>query len=103
MKYLKTFEEINIGEIEIGDYVSVKLDEIWSDIINYLNGKIGIVKKINSGDPKYLVEFEEDFPNYFSNITDHDREITFYEREIEYFSKNKKELESILIANKYNI
>jgi len=43
------------------------------------------------------------FPDYFSDITDEARKISFYKEEIIYFSKSKEELEAIITSNKYNI
>jgi hypothetical protein len=101
MKYIKKYESINIHEPKVGDYVIVDVDTTYKIIKNYLDDKIGIINKLD--EIGYLIEFEDSFPDDFWEITNVDRKITVFKREIKYWSENKKELESLLFSNKYNL
>lgn len=81
MKYIKRFENIK-NEPEIGDYIILDLE-------------IGQI--IDEGNNWWYIEIEK---NQFSTcyytkdyIKDH----------VKYWSKNKEELETVLVTNKYNL
>jgi len=121
MKHIKTYEEVNINEPEVGDYAIIKNDSIYFNTtpwksendINYLNfikSSIGyIFKKPNK--TSYLIKFENipDIYNKYFQFSDYSDGLKFgnsilvYDDDIEYWSKNKEELEHILAANKYNL
>ena len=104
MKYLKTYEEVNIGQPEVDDYVLVDSDDIhYQKYSNKYIGKITDIE-INTANNKrdiFYVLFNNSAPYVKSNVT-RTREI-FFRYEIKYWSKNKEELEPILQANKYNL
>ena len=122
--YIKKFEQINT-DVQVGDYVICKDTvnrEISKMFNDFLSKNIGKVVKIN--DNGYFVIFDnvpKSFLSYafltsdvksikeisfkkiiyqgltFSNISH------FSKEEIEYHSKNKKDLETILKAKQYNL
>ena len=106
MKHIKKYEQ-NIS-IEVGDYVICTDNGITNDnnFEVYLKshiGKIILIKKYIK-DP-YLVLYEnlpDKFKTY-SSTNDNLKLIKFNENEIIHFSKNKEDLEHIIVANKYNI
>lgn len=120
MNHIKLFEELNIGEPQIDDYVICKdLDvDNSGDYLNFflLNNIGKFIRLSNNYDVnvtslpekyKYMIqydnvpcEFEEDF--HFGEPRNNDCRIMKRE-EILFWSKDKKDLESIITANKYNL
>ena len=104
MKYIKKFENLK-NKLEIGDYVlcEEKLDhEYTTDIImeNFSSTHIGKYVA-NKDDNICLIEYKK-IPDIIKDYFDgNNRQILI--EEIKYFSKNKKELELILVTNKYNL
>lgn len=119
MKYIKTYERINIRNIKIGDYIlsnfiygaAIGGDHYWP---NYINNSIGQVVNIYNKVivTKYLVP-ESIYNEMFDNV-DNRRyiyiennnyyiDMSFNRDNIKYFSSNKEELELKLAANKYNV
>lgn len=104
MKYIKKFENLE-NKLEIGDYVlcEEKLDhEYTTDIImeNFSSTHIGKYVA-NKDDNICLIEYKK-IPDIIKDYFDgNNRQILI--EEIKYFSKNKKELELILVTNKYNL
>ena len=102
MKFIKNFENTNINIPKVGDYVicqEKKYDK--SDISDFLKNNIGQI----------ICSFEnsELFSIKYSNIPD-DLKFFFkkncrgmFINEIKYYSKNKKDLEIYITANKYNL
>lgn len=86
----KLFENINEGEVQVGDYILHKSrrDEGLYDI---LTTTIGQVLSIN-GYREARVRFDSPINIMFIDL---DR--------IEYWSKNREDLEAILAAKKYNL
>lgn len=101
MKHIKSFESLNTPQI--GDYVLYKKNnsEII-DIYDFLNNNIGQY----IGDKNHLMVIKYDnIPfeieqNYFNKTKN---TINLNPRDIIEFSPNKKDLELILKAKKYNL
>jgi hypothetical protein len=110
MKHLKKYEQLKEQEPKIGDFVICTDNGITNDknFESYLNTNIGkiILIRDNDKDP-YCVLYEDipsNFKVYASIVHDKIRKLIKFNRdEIKYFSKNKEDLERIIIANKYNI
>jgi len=104
MKYLKTFENIE-NVPQVGDWIIAK-DAFDIDIVNdYLNNNIGLVyKKTYSNNDQYVKYFNipTEIKHYFKDGDNNDT-MFISKKEIFAFSSNKKELESILAAKKYNL
>lgn len=106
MKYIKTYEEINIDKPQIGDYVI--LDKTFD--AEFCSNNIGQIIKADPevsvyfselyGDHDYIVKYENmpKEPEEFIG----DKTFTSFEW-ILYWSKNKEELEAILASSKYNL
>jgi len=92
MKYLKTFEKNNDFQFNIGEYV--KIDTIIKSIKNTF---FIIEDRLNDyGSFSYFV----------TNVTNLNKKMSFWEYESSIRKlkpKEKEDLETILIANKYNI
>ena len=103
MKYIKKFEEINQGSPQEGDYVICISNNKTYD--RFFRNRIGKIIKINI-DLKYSyydITFDN-IPNMlYTRIINGDRVIGLKIDSIKYFSKDKEELEQILITNKFNI
>jgi hypothetical protein len=107
MKYIKKFENIkNIPEI--GDYIIFKntwYDENF-DGIKFLCSNIGKIVKIefpyNKKNALYHVNYEN-IPNDISHVFSSDNTIAIDFEDIKHFSPDKKELETYLMADKYNL
>lgn len=109
MKYLKTFEEINIGEPEVGDYVICKEDnEDRSDdkARDFTIRNIGKIVRISPNlKYKYDVSYENipiKLYQFFNDINKEKCRPIRYD-EIIYWSKNKEELIPFISSNKYNL
>jgi hypothetical protein len=105
MKYIKQFDNLspdsnitkNSIKVEIGDYVICS--EYDNDINFFIENNIGEVIDLNCGYP-YIVKYNN-APEGLKNKNFHRRGM--YKDEIKYVSKNKEDLESILLAKKFNI
>lgn len=98
MKYLKTYEDINIDEPEVGDYVIVKS---WSDkLSNFLNNNFGQIVRFIGSDVS--IEYDENLLKK-ANIEFPNNQIILYRTQIKYWAKTKEELKLFLLANKYNL
>jgi hypothetical protein len=101
MKYLKTFEEEFFNEFkynkysdpQVGDYFIFK-NEIGNGIDEKLKNKIGRITEILNNT---LIAY--DFPDYIVPLGFKYIHMSF----IDYFSKNKEDLEAIINQNKYNL
>lgn len=116
MNHIKEFE--NINEPKIGDYVISDFNFYNQDWKNYIDNKIGVVKSVRAGTKRriqYIITKYE-IENYiFENWSKKEKkcikkingknyiDMYFELSEIKYLSSNKKELEAILFANKYNL
>ena len=108
----KLYEAINQGEPEVGDYVIANSKDAHSDNVKKVfNTTIGQIKSIHNRYgflDSYVVLYG--VPTYStSEMKDTDSHIVavykwwFTPREIEYWSKNKSELEDLLLMKKYNL
>lgn len=103
MRYLKTFENMNI---EIGDYVICKCPvniQHFKEICDFLLSHVGQIKDYyySSNDTLYEIFYDEDLP-YVHNVENKKR-IIFSKKQILYRSKNKEDLEAKISAQKYNL
>ena len=109
MKYIKTYEEIQI-EPQIGDYV-IALDYQESDLNVFLNNSIGKIisrysianGKIDKHGNDYLISYENIPGNILVYFHWYNDTRPFLRCEIQHFSHNKEDLETFIIANKYNL
>ena len=102
MKYIKTYEDVNIGKPESGDYVICK-DSTDREISKFTKNAVGKMIKYDSEEEPfcYWIKYDKvpyDVAHKFtSNMRNFSRE------EIMHWSPDKEELEAILNSNKYNI
>ena len=119
MKYLKTYESKN-NDVKINDYVIINFNfrsKIWSEYVNNHIGKITNTKS-KSLFKQYQAIYEIDdyiFETYFKNDAESDIDCVQYDgdnkyiimnfnrSDILYHSKNKKELEAVMLARKFNL
>jgi len=104
MKHIKVYDNLDNNEPEEGDYVICKEHSLNKYFVLFLENNIGKIIKIN--DYRYFITYDnipeecnDYFMLYFCNFKTRD----FFKSEIKYWSKNKKDLEIILQANKYNL
>jgi len=93
MKYIKTFERINYYIPEKGDYVICGGNNTWdSKFAKFISNNIGVL--INHLPNQYRIDYDyiDPYSIYLTNRKD-----------ILYWSSDKKELEEILQANKFNL
>ena len=99
----KIFENNN-REPEIGDYVAIKLENLYGItpkiVTDFLNSHAGRILNINYNDEYYAIKFDKEFEG--DNIM-YFKYYPVSENVIEYFSKNKQEVESYLASKKYNL
>ena len=110
----KIYEAINVGNLEIGDYVICR-EKLYGDVIiqNFINNNIGkFVKKQSEhtlADNCYGIEYdnvpEDLLDNFDLDWRENPRKpIRWMKRkEIKKWSKNKEDLEHLVTANKYNL
>lgn len=120
MKYIKTYETIIEPEFgdepEVGDYVICEevLGNNFSDLMNYLSTHIGkFIRYAEANDLTdryeypYLIEYKNVYKKIAENFRNGGRKgetcRAMNLSEIKHWSKNKEELESILVAKKYNL
>ena len=110
MKYIKRFEKIiTYNEPKVGDYIIIKddddVDQDNKGVFDFFNTHVGKIleyeydSNYNEYDyPIHLrVEYDEPYKdtNIFIYSINHEL--------IEFFSKNKEDVENYLITRKYNI
>jgi len=114
MNHIEEFE--NINDPKIGDYVISDFKFYNQEWKNYIDNKIGVVKRVRAdGLHQYIITTYE-IENYiFENWSKKEKkcikkingknyiDMYFELSEIKYLSSNKKDLEAILLANKYNL
>ena len=103
MRYLKTFENMNI---EIGDYVICKYPvniQHFKEIYDFLLSHVGQIKDYyySSNDTLYEIFYDEDLP-YVDDVKNKKR-IFLSKKQFLYISKNKEDLEAKISAQKYNL
>ena len=92
MIHVKTYEELNIDEPQVGDYVLVKLDWLKNNTLQVIvENTPGFIYNISSENI-----YECKYPN-------DERTFRFNREQIEYWSKNKEDVESTIKAKKYNL
>jgi len=99
----KMFESINMGKPEVGDYVIYQDSTKVKEIQDFVNSEIGIITH------KFKSVVNRDYDVKYDNIPisisfcfpKNNREMKL--DEIEYWSKDKTELEAILASKKYNL
>ena len=104
MKHLKTYEEVysytydfDTDSPEIGDYVIMKTTS--DNLKSFIQNNVGQISDFQIDDIEVT----------YSNIPDDIKEFMplakrlFHNKLIQYWSKDKEELEQILIQNKYNL
>jgi hypothetical protein len=104
MKYLKTFENLNIVP-EVGDYIIANSKYASSKLQKFFLTNIGEIINISMGEGNkllYNTDYDPDMVESAGVILD-DNSWFFITTEILHISKNKEDLESILQANKYNL
>lgn len=114
MKYIKTFEELNIGLPEINDYVICEVGDVFdtyniSNLNLFLNNNIGQIVNINKSFDIFQIKYQnipDDISNMFITTTTskYNSNVRNMRRDnILYWSVNKEELETLLSVNKYNL
>lgn len=98
MRYIKTYEKFT-KEPQIGDYVAVKIPRMIKYVLGRPNldlNQIYFAKVVNKEGGIFGVEFGDDFYNFT-------KKWWMMRDEIIDFSKNKEDLEYLIIADKYNL
>jgi len=102
MKYIKTFENYNIGVPEVGDWVIC--NPIFSSsvdgLVDFIKSNIGKIIEYVTETDDVIEHYKVEYNNY---IKDRGFTRAIVIEEIKYWSKNKEELEVISQANKFNI
>ena len=116
MKYIKQYEDEEIiikDELKLYDYVIC--EDAWMksqkekgreylEVNNILENNIGLY--IQKDDETYTIKYDGNIiPDNVIRFFSHNGTYTrnFYRGEIIHFSPNKEDLESFILANKYNI
>jgi len=110
----KIYEKINDHKLEVGDYVLCNDTVPSEDIRNFISNNIGVCVNDfnveNSND-----EFKSEYYEYTIQYKDIPEKLkiwrwfsiggerTMYGEEIIYWSKNREDLEEILMSKKYNL
>ena len=110
MKYIKQFDKLintNFKDAEIGDYVLCSEESTISDhdddINIFIENNIGKIIELKRG-YDYIVEYDN-IPKEFKNefIYSNNSARGMFKNEVKHISKNKKDLEAILMSKKYNL
>lgn len=103
MKYLKLFESLE--EPKIGDYVIMRINAQNDKINSFVNNTIGRLE--NKQTSRYIVEYEnvpKEIEGWFGfKSRDNKCSRTFSKDRLLFFDKNKEDLETKIMSNKYNI
>jgi hypothetical protein len=115
MKYIKEYESVNTKKLNVGDYVICDESGTGStdDVIDFLKTNIGqYIRYRNSKDDNnvsckytYLIQYKNIPLEIEKGEFDHGGINTrlMKKEEIKYWSKNKKDLEQLILVNKYNL
>ena len=103
MKYLKTFESLDGPQV--GDYVACEEDSLTSDFTSTNVGKIVNIEDDRDNKYYHVVAYD-DIPKDIEDLFDSQfgylcRDMSRYE--IEFWSKNRLEVEAYIAAKKYNL
>jgi len=117
MKYIKTYEniqaprtyeELNIGKPEIGDYVIIKPYTNPRELSDWIMNTMG--KIIDIDDDLYVIKYDnipKGWEGHFTYSGDDGYYVEgirkAYKFAILHWSKDKNEIEVIINANKYNL
>lgn len=109
MKYIKTYEEININEPEVGDYVICKennSDRSDDKAASFTSNRIGKIVRISlTNTYKYDISYTDipiNLHQFFNTIRGEECR-PMKGDEIIYWSKDKDELIPFISSNKYNL
>ncbi len=96
MKYIKKYETLDAPKK--GDYVLLKPDMFQEDFKYFIRTEIGRIINVQTTDSfPYTVIYSEKTPQYSRMILSVDM------KDILHYSSDKKELQTIIDANKYNL
>jgi len=113
MKYIRTFENINENKPQIGNYVILKnFSPVFRELRSFLENNIGEIISIITMNK--IDEIEVEYNNVPENLQSHFISTDAQNRGIKnirktsisaviHHSKNKEELEQIILNNKFNI
>ena len=99
----KIYEKVNDeNEPKIGDYVICSTD--FTQEQKFIQNKIGKLIYIDiDNEYPYCIKYDDIPSRLYSTTVDEIRVLTYKKSNIIHWSKNKKDIELILIANKFNI
>ena len=112
MKYIKTFENIIYdNEPEVGDYIIIGFDDMVDrdnkGIFYFFSTHVGKILeyKYDRDRNKYVfpIDMRVDYDECYGNTNRNIFTTSINHEMIEFFSKNKKDVENYLIAKKYNL
>lgn len=117
MKYLKTYEEVNIDKPQVGDYVIIDYyhESINANLKKFIENSIGkiVSERISvdqsSGRSKKKTQITKLFEIRFWNIPPslklyfEDKKRIILTDMVKYWSKDKKELETMLKTKNYDL
>ena len=102
MRYIRLFEELNQGEPKVGDYVLCEID-----FRPERNGRIGRIIEYTPAERFYATKMGKVAYNYRVEYFEYGNSVEIRvmvsRDEIKHWSDNKKELEIISQAKKYNL
>jgi len=105
----KIFENVNENEPEVGDYVIASSNDFLIDLNEFTKNRIGrlynIFKPLYVDDLSYTVIYDnipKELDCYTFKVYDEEA-ISLDKEDIKYWSKDKEDLEKILMTNKFNL
>lgn len=112
MKYLRTYEQINKEEPQIGDYVLCDESFFSEPIASIVNDNIG--QYVAKSNDNFFIVFYEDLKDlnikHAGYMTAKDENGNYHESvalmakwEVKYWSPNRDELEIFISSKKYNL
>lgn len=113
MKYLKTFENIEINP-KIGDYVICDANTGAPRLNNFIKNRIGMClgPHYSGNNPELKQKLSHRYRIKYDNIPDDverdyfpflDKTRSFYKKDILFFSQNIRDVEAFLTSNKFNL
>jgi hypothetical protein len=100
MKHIKTFEDIKLDNMKVGDYVLTDTFLNIFSLKSFLKNTVGEVVDI---DPNFIMIKYENIPYDVSTHFNEHNIRTFDKSLILDFSENEEDLKIKIAANKYNI
>jgi len=105
----RIYEKMNVNDPEVGDYVIAESNDFLTDLNEFTKNRIGklynIFKPLYADDLSYTIIYDnipKELDFYKFKIYDEEA-ISLNIEDIKYWSKNKEDLEKVLMTNKYNI